>query len=322
MNRRQAIKNTALVTGALSIAPSLQSMKQLVSMNDNKVNFGVQLFTIPAMVEKDLAGTLKLISEIGYKEIEFFGPYPFSAETAKQGFEQMKAMLGLGQHAFYGNDTKTVKGMLDEYGLRTPSVHVNIDSLRTNMTALLDGLAPLETKYVVLPILMDGRSSLDNYKKRAEEFNSFGEQMAAYDMKFVYHNHGYEHKEMEGEVPLQYLIEHTDKERVQFELDIFWMAAAGADPIQFLKDNSGRFKMLHIKDAASIYRFSGDGGTQDQWMAGFSKMADPGDGVFDIKAIIKQAKESGVDHYYLERDLTPTPTETLKNSYKNLKGMT
>ncbi|MFP2996065.1 sugar phosphate isomerase/epimerase [Spongiivirga sp. MCCC 1A20706] len=321
MNRREAIKHTALATGALAMTPSLQAIENLTSMTIKNINFGVQLFTIPSMVEKDLKGTLQLLSDIGYKEIEFFGPYPFSSDVAKQGFDQMKQMLNVQQHAFYGYETKVVKTMLDDFGLSAPSVHVNIDSLRTHMTALLDGLAPLDTKYVVLPILMDGRASLDDYKKRVDEFNGFGEQMAKYNMKFVYHNHGYEHKEMNGQVPLQYLIDHTDQETVQFELDIFWMAAAGADPVEFLKANPGRFKMLHLKDAASSYRFSKDGGTPDQWMAGFPKMADPGDGIFDIKLILEEAIKSGVDHFYLERDLTPTPMDTLKNSFKNLSSL-
>jgi len=173
MKRRQALKKTALATGTLALIPSLNAMKQFLPMTNTSINFGVQLFTIPAMVEKDLRGTLKLLSEIGYKEIEFFGPYPFSADSAKKGFEQMKAMLGLEQHAFYGHDIKAVKSMLNQFDLTTPSVHVNIDSLRSNMNELLDGLAPLETKYVVLPILMEGRSSLDDYKVRVEEYNEF-----------------------------------------------------------------------------------------------------------------------------------------------------
>jgi hypothetical protein len=44
-----------------------------------KKDWGVQLFTIPQMASKDLKGTLKTLSEIGYREIEFFGPYDFSA---------------------------------------------------------------------------------------------------------------------------------------------------------------------------------------------------------------------------------------------------
>jgi len=50
-------------------------------------------------------------------------------------------------------------------------------------------------------------------------------------------------------------------------------------------------------------------------------MADPDTGVFDIEGIVKQAVKSGVTHLYLERDLTPTPKETLKNSFEYFKKL-
>ncbi len=117
------------------------------------------------------------------------------------------------------------------------------------------------------------------------------------------------------------LLKNTDKEYVRFELDIFWMKAAGADPVEFLNAYPGRFKLMHLKDAAEEVRFSGDGGTPDQWMPLFPKMADPGDGVFPIPTILAAARKSGVEHFFLERDLAPDPESTLRNSYKNLSQM-
>ena len=185
------------------------------------------------------------------------------------------------------------------------------------------GTPGVGVKYLALPALQDinDRRNLDDYKRLCDEFNRFGEQMAGYGMAFTYHNHGFEHAEMGGVKPMDYLLQNTDPKNVKFELDIFWMAAAGADPKDFLARYPGRFKLLHIKDASEPVRFKGDGGTPDQWMAVFSKMANPGTGVFDIPGILKAAKKSGVEHFFLERDLTPTPVETLKNSFVNLMGM-
>jgi hypothetical protein len=52
----------------------------------------------------------------------------------------------------------------------------------------------------------------------------------------------------------------------------------------------------------------------------FPKMADPGMGVLDVAGIIEAGKKSGVDHFYLERDMTPTPDTTLTNSFGFLKS--
>jgi sugar phosphate isomerase/epimerase len=115
------------------------------------------------------------------------------------------------------------------------------------------------------------------------------------------------------------LLTQTDAKKVKFELDIFWMTAAGANPIEYLNKYPGRFKLIHLKDASEPIRFSGDGGSPEQWIALFGKMADPGAGILDIAGIIEAAKKSGVDHFYLERDLTPTPGTTLSNSFAYLK---
>src|SRR5688572_6826413 len=42
---------------------------------------GLQLYTIPHLLQKDFPGTLKTIADIGYRELEFAGPYNFSADS-------------------------------------------------------------------------------------------------------------------------------------------------------------------------------------------------------------------------------------------------
>lgn len=284
--------------------------------------FGVQLFTIPQMASVDFKGTMKKLGEYGFKEIEFFGPYEFSAEATIERWKGLATQLGISQNAFYGYKVEEVRNILSDFGLQSPSVHLDILTLRTNLSAAMKEFKKLGVKYVVIPTLMDEKwSKADDFKRYAEEFNSFGKQMSVYGITFVYHNHGFEHVNFNGEMPMDILLKNTDPKYVSFELDIFWMQAAGANPIDYLKKYPGRFKLMHVKDASEHVRFSGDGSTPDQWMAVFSKMADPGTGVFDIKGIVETARQSGTDHFFLERDLTPTPEETLKNSYGYLSQL-
>lgn len=320
LSRRQFIKSTSWAT-AFAFSPFAHSL--LDDFMKKKKKLGVQLFTIPQMVDKDLKGTLKLLSEIGYQEVEFFGPYPFSAPETIEGWKPLAAQLGFKRNAFYGYEPAEVKTMLSDFKLKTPSMHLDLITFRKNLKATLDAVAPFGVKYLALPALSDinERKTLDHYKRLAEEFNTFGQQMSAYGMAFVYHNHGFEHAPMNGVVPMDFLLQNTDPKNVKFELDIFWMSAAGADPVDFLNRYPGRFKLMHIKDAAEKVRFAGDGGTPDQWMAVFPKMADPGTGVFDIPKILAAGQKAGVEHFFLERDLTPTPESTLKNSFVNLSKM-
>jgi len=44
----------------------------------------VALFTIPKLLDQDFTGALTLLADIGYKEVQFFGPHPFSEPTAHE----------------------------------------------------------------------------------------------------------------------------------------------------------------------------------------------------------------------------------------------
>ena len=322
MKRRTVIKNLSLSLASVPLASSFLTYEKLLNNPVGK-GVGIQLFTIPKLLDEDFKGTLELLKKVGYKELEFFGPYPFSSEETKQGWVPIKNMLGLKNDAFFGYSVDDTVNMLADYELEVPSMHTDIVSLRTGFTKLLDGLSRFNTQYVTIPAILniEERNTKDHYLKLAEEFNSIGEKLSAYDMKFVYHNHGYEHVNYDGEEGLDILLKNTDTRFVQFELDIFWMQAAGVDPVKYLEMYPGKFKMLHIKDAIEPFRFSGDGGTPEEWMTGFPKMTDPGNGVFNIPEIIKAAASAGVEHYFLERDLAPEPADTIKNSYQYLKKL-
>jgi len=280
---------------------------------------GLQLFTIPQMAADDLSGTLKILAEIGYREVEFFGPYPFSLPGIIEGWKPIAAQLGIAQNAFYGHSVKEVKKMLDDHHIKTPSVHIDINDLRKNREPAIENFSILGVQYVAIPSLRtEEKKSLDDYKRLAHEFNGFGEKLSKHGMTFAYHNHGFEHAPIEGQIPFDILLKTTDPNHVKFELDIFWMKAAGAEPIDYLKNYPGRFKLMHLKDATEPVRFAGDGGSSDQWMALFPKITDPGAGVFDIKGIVTQAIRSGVEHFYVEHDLTKDPMRTLKKSFEFL----
>ncbi|MBX2895159.1 MAG: sugar phosphate isomerase/epimerase [Cyclobacteriaceae bacterium] len=316
--RRRFIQLAGTTLAALPMSGILAQ-----TLTEQKKHWGIQLFTIPQMASKDIKGTLKTVSEIGYKEIEFFGPYEFSATETKESWKGIAGQLGIQGNAFYGYSIADIKSILKDYGLTTPSVHMDLATMRTNLKPAMEALRQLGTRYVAVPALnnVEERKTLDHFKKLAEEFNQIGKKMADHGLTFVYHNHGYEHWTENGQTPMEVLLKNTDPKYVVFELDIFWMTAGGASPIEFLKNNPGRFKLLHIKDAKEPVRFAGDGSTPDQWITLFPKMADPGTGVFDIKGIVTQAIKSGAEHFYLERDLTPTPVETLKNSFEYFKGV-
>ena len=50
------------------------------------------------------------------------------------------------------------------------------------------------------------------------------------------------------------------------------------------------------------------------WIPMFPLMASAGDGVLDLEAIVKKAKEVGVEHFFVEQDMVANPDVALKRS--------
>jgi sugar phosphate isomerase/epimerase len=314
--RRRFLQTSAASMAGLFFSNPAEAAKK-------KRTLGVQLFTMPKMVSNDLRGTLQLISKTGYKEVEFFGPYDFSAQETIDAWKPAAERLGISRNAFYGQSITDVKFMLDDLELRAPSAHLDLITLRKNLQVAMKAFQQLGVKYVVIPTLPQQieKRTLSDYENLALEFNELGQKMMDYGIRLGYHNHGYEHVVLDGKVPMEVLLSNTDARWVAFEMDIFWLTAAGADPIDFLQRHPKRFKMMHVKNASEPVRFSGDGSTPDQWISLFPKMSDPYEGVFDIKGILREGSIAGVEHFYLEHDFAKDVPTTLQKSFEFLNKL-
>jgi len=285
-------------------------------------NIGIQLFSLPKLLEADFEGGIKILAEMGYRELELFGPYTYSSESAKAGWKAMAPMLGFSGSGYFGLSEEGLKDVLKEYKMVVPSMHTDLDTLENHMDAFGKAKEVLDFNYVTLPAIPDDRrKTMDDYKKMADTFNTIGENAKKYDLKFAYHNHGYGLNDVEGQVPFQVMMDATDPELVFLEMDIFWTVAGKANPIEYLKKYSGRYHMLHIKDMKPLTHFSGDGSTPAEWMQLFPLMANVGDGEFDINGIIEAAQNNGVQHFFVEQDLVQQPEVALKKSYDYLRTL-
>lgn len=283
---------------------------------------GVGLFTIPQLLDQDFAGTMQLLAEIGYKEVELFGPYPFSAPSAHERWQPVAVALGMKQTGYYGLTPPEVKAVLERYGLRSPSMHTDLQTLRQRMPEIAAAAHVIGQRYVILPsIPEEERRTLDDYKRLADDFNQIGAHAVAEGVRFAYHNHGYGLREMEGQIPFKLILEQTDPALVDLQLDIYWNTAGGGDPIAYLRDYPGRFPLLHIKDMTERFPVPADMNNPSAWIGLFPYISDAGSGVLDLPAIIAQGVQSGVQHFLLERDLAPNPVETLQKSYHYLAGL-
>ena len=125
-------------------------------------------------------------------------------------------------------------------------------------------------------------------------------------LQLLYHNHDFEFvKDEDGIVTIDYLLENCNPKYVNFQMDLYWVTKAGADPIAYFKRYPKRFKIWHVKDMDDQGRF-----------------APVGKGTIDFAPILSQKKLSGMKYYMVEQDQTFDGLEALdaiKISHENLK---
>jgi len=317
MNRRSFLKNTAVIA-ASGIIPVYQATAQSIGLK----KIGIQLFSLPKLLEKDFRSAIKMLAQMGYKEVELYGPFPFSADSAKEGWKAITPMLGFSGSGYFGHSSQEVKAILKEYGIKASSIHTDLETLQTRIEQLGEAGDELGFKYVGLPAIPEEkRKTLDDYKIMADEFNKIGEQAKSVGLKFAYHNHGYGLKEIDGKIPLNIILDQTDPRLVVFELDIFWTTAGGADPLTYLEAYPKRYHLMHVKDMKEKVQFSGDGGKPSEWIELFPYMTTAGNGVMDLQSIIAGGKKMGVKHFYVEQDMVDQPEIALEKSIDYLKSL-
>lgn len=317
--RRNFLRNTAALAAGSLLAQGLTA-QSLFGNNAVTHRLGVGLFTVPKLLSEDFAGTLKMIAGIGYKEVELFGPYPFSTPADLEGWKAAGKALGFSGSGFFGNSISDVKKILAQNGLTVPSMHTSLPTLKEKMGPLADAANTLGARYLVLPAAQTP-ANLDGYKRQADEYNAIGAAAAKHGLRFAYHNHGNGLKAIDGTIPMELIIASTDPQTVFFQMDLFWTVAGGINPELFLQKHKGRYVSLHIKDMSMDVRFSGDGGDMSQWMALFPYLTDAGSGVLPLKNILAVAQEVGVAHYFVECDLAPDARLALTNAYQFLSSL-
>jgi sugar phosphate isomerase/epimerase len=321
MDRRQFVVSSAAATAA-GLLQLDRGATRIAAGGAPLGTIGVQLFSLPKMLERDFRGGIAMLSQMGYREVELYGPFSFSDPEAIARWNAVTPQLGFSGSGYFGLTGAQVRAILDEHQIRATSVHTDLVTLQKGMDRLGDAGRTVGFTYVALPSIPDElRTNLDAYKRMADEFNRLGESAKKNGLKFAYHNHGYGLHEMEGTVPLLLLLERTDPNLVFFEMDIYWTSAGGMNPVDLLKAHPGRYNLMHVKDMKEKKQFAGDGGNAQQWIALFPYMTTAGDGVMDLRSIVSQAQASGVTHFFVEQDMVADPSVALKRSFDYLKRM-
>ncbi len=271
---------------------------------------GVELYTVRSLLTEKARETIEAVAAIGYRHCEIQDVMTLERLAPIANDAGLRVTSAHFTPAFLTGNWEFPA----QFGIDKPADGYDID-------AVIEDAHRHELEYLVFPMVYpQERGGLDRYRWLADELNKVGEKCRGAGIDLCYHNHNFEFEPIGGSTPFAVLAAELDEQYVQFELDAFWAAHAGVDPVEMIQRYSGRTPLLHLKDLRD--------GTPDSykmfgiWSNDPGAFEEVGDGVIDFAALLRAASEHRVVHCYVEQDHTPgDPVASLQKSFDYLKRL-
>ena len=228
-----------------------------------KYPISVQLYSVRDYAKDDFVGVLKKIAAMGYVGVEPAG--------------------------LHGMAPAAVRKVLDDLGLKVSSLHGSLPTPE-NVSEIVDQAGALGSNLHISGFGPDQMATLDTTLKSAEAFQRAADLLKPHGVRFGFHNHWWEFdKKFDGPTPYEVLLANAPD--AFSELDTYWCAVAGDDPVRILKTYGKRVPVLHIKDGSTDRN---------------DNMTAVGDGKMDWKSIIGAADENVNQWLIVELDRCST----------------
>jgi sugar phosphate isomerase/epimerase len=296
MNRRHFLtRSGALAAGSL-LGFDVQTQPTRASGCSGPAP-AVQLFTVRDALARDLDAALRSLREIGIVEGELFG------------------LNGPESATLFGRSARDLKRAFDGAGIQVPISHIGGDLNNTAAIAEIARTLGVATVVVALPSEFSGPRGMVAAESRAQldtlaaKLNRVGREYRELGLVFGYHNHHVEFMPVDGVVPYDYLLSNTDAELVKIELDVGWLATAGADPVAYLRRHAGRVIACHLKDYAPAIVTD----------VPQRKLVAPGSGIIDFAGVLAAMNETGVAHGFIEVDVSDDPLGDVRRGHAHLQ---
>lgn len=261
------------VVGLFLVFMSIQGQAQTPPFGKMlKETPGVVSYTFRNSFKIDVAKTLDSVKGFGFTNIEFSN--------------------------LFGKTAPELRKLLDDRGMRCSSFGTSYDELMNNTKQIAENAKALGASYVrVAWIPHDNKVpfTIENMQKAIDDFNRVGKILKdEYGLTFCYHNHGYEFLPYKDGTLYDYMMANTKPEYVSFEMDILWVFHPGKDPVELLKKYGSRYRLMHVKDLKKgvVGDFSGSTPVENDVALGT--------GQIDVAEVIKAAKKSGIQYFYIE----------------------
>ena len=232
---------------------------------------GLQLYSLREETEKDFCATVEKVAKMGYTGVEFAG--------------------------YGGLKPAALAQLLKDNGLAAYGTHFGaLPKTDAELDAQIEMNLALGNSYLVCP--WHDMKTRDDALRLAEIMNETATKLKPHGLRLGYHNHAHEFAKDGDNTLMDVLMENTEKE-IFAEFDVFWVAYAGYDPVEYIRKYAGRQPLMHLKELAADRRANVELGT----------------GVLDFAAIIRAGQQAGTEHFIIEQEeYTLPPLESCKAS--------
>lgn len=181
----------------------------------------VQLYTLRELLAEDLPGTLDRLAALGLAHVEPFRLTDYAPQLGPA---------------------------LAASGLTAPTAHQHVVGTGAE-DEIFATAAALGVGTVFDPRIDRQRfESADGVASVADDLNAAAAVAAEHGVAVGYHNHAQELEiVLDGTTALEVLAGHLD-ETVVLEVDTYWAAVGGQDPVALLKRLGDRVTAVHVKD--------------------------------------------------------------------------
>lgn len=221
-----------------------------------------------------------------------------NAEDFFKVLEEIKAIgyEGVEFAGFHGVDAASLKAKLDELGLVPVGAHMGIgDYLPEKIEETVAYHKTLGTLYTGV-----GGAAHDTVEECEYAAKALAYGAEKLGIPTYYHNHTEEFTPLEnGKIGMDIFAEHT-----KLEVDTYWSHCAGIDNYKYITENKDDICLLHVKDGLD------------------RKPRALGEGDCDVAAVVKAAKDAGIEWLVVENDdPVPNGIEDVKRSINYLKTL-
>ena len=287
-NRNFSRKKFLQMTCLTALGASLIPERRLTDFySSSPAPIALQLYTVRSEFEKDIAGTLHKVAQVGFEAVETaFWPENITIKQASK--------------------------LLNEAGLAVCSAHIELP-VGEKKSSMLETAEAFHCKRMIWHGWPEDKrySTADGTKELADLYNEANHFAKVNGLQFGLHNHWWEFRnKVDGRYVYEVLLERLEPD-IFFEIDTYWVKVAGHDPAKIVGHFGKRAQLLHIKDGPAKWNDSLPADNPDPMVA-------VGAGTQDFPAIVKAAG-GNTAWMVVEMDRVATDLFTaIQNSYNYL----